>query len=125
MLSLPLVRSPPVKLLGKMHKIIAYVHRSNAALTKLNEAQKVHQLRKTTLPKHCPTRWWSTTASVEAFVKNKQAVKLLCEWATEFQQKEKMSNLSDEEWKVCLVHRIIAFSYIVRCRSYLVTKITG
>lgn len=83
-----------------MHRIIAYVHRSHAAKTKLHEAQKVHQLPQNTLPTHVATRWWSTTTSVVAFLHNKRAIVLLCEWATTFQSKENIAPLGDEEWQV-------------------------
>lgn len=70
---------PRLQTLADMQLLVymAYVHRSQTAKIELHEAQKVRQLPDNTLSKHVPTRWWSITKSVAAFLENEPAVKSL------------------------------------------------
>lgn len=89
-----------VKLLAKLHRIQAYVRRSTAAKARLNEAQRYWKLAEVTLPGACPTRWWTTTSTVQAFVKNERAVKMLCTWANDTVKKDNVPILTDNDWTV-------------------------
>lgn len=89
------------KVLDKVNTIVALVHHSQAALDKLCEAQKSSGLNEATLPESCPARWWSTIATVQAFFKNRAAVKLLCVWARD-SEKDKLPTLTGYEWMVSM-----------------------
>ena len=93
-----------------MNAIVALVHHSRTALDKLCEAQKSSGLSERALPAACSTRWWSTIATVQAFVKNQKAVKLLCVWARD-NEKAKLPTVTAYEWMVkmrCQVFRRIS-----------------
>lgn len=100
------------KVLDKVNTIVALVHHSEAALDKLCEAQKSSRLNEATLPESCPARWWSTIATVQAFFKNRAAVKLLCVWARD-NEKDKLPTLTGYEW-------MVSTSSVLFCRFYFV-----
>ena len=95
-----LLPSKRVQVIDKMNRIVDFVHRSPAALNKLHDAQKSSGLSESALPASSPTRWWATTATMQAFVKNKAAVKLLCAWARENVMQEDIPIFTAYEWMV-------------------------
>ncbi|CAN0054138.1 unnamed protein product, partial [Laminaria digitata] len=62
------------ELLAKLHRIQAWVRRSTAAKASLADAQRYCKMKVLALPGACPTRWWSTTTTVQAFVANERPI---------------------------------------------------
>ena len=100
-----------IKLLAKLHRIQAYVRRSTAAKARFAEAQRFCELTPGALPGACPTRWWSTTTSVQAFVKNERAVKMLCDWAIVSAKKDNIPILTEHDWIVRVVYATFSHEF--------------
>lgn len=52
------------------------------------------------LPGACPTRWWSTTTTVQAFVANERPIKMLCDPADDSLNRDNVPILEEDDWTV-------------------------